>query len=162
MRRIYSPSGTGSPPLVRERPSDGAHYGLGQRITPTRAGKTWDLSAKHMRTQDHPRSCGKDRYNMSAAQAGQGSPPLVRERPRFRNKRRYCLRITPARAGKTWTTTRRTSASRDHPRSCGKDYVIDNKDIAKRGSPPLVRERLDDRDRVILGVGITPARAGKT
>ena len=47
--------------------------------------------------------------------------------------------ITPACAGKSWLTSRGSSAAQDHPRLCGeKDYLFElNKGFM--GSPPLVR-----------------------
>ena len=71
-----------------------------------------------------------------------GSPPLVRERLFSRNMTDCCMRITPARAGKT----------RNQFRICR--FPL--------GSPPLVRERLKQKQVAPTPSGITPARAGKT
>ena len=104
----------GSPPLVRERLEDAAVRTADKGITPARAGKT-PLSQGHDFTfQDHPRSKG------SALRT----------------------RITPARAGKTFFLYSRFLVRRDHPRSCGKDGITKAGFKNRRGSPPLVRERL--------------------
>ena len=50
----------------------------------------------------------------------------------------------------------------DHPRSCGKDRLLCHRRRWQTGSPPLVRERLFPFSGANEGIGITPARAGKT
>ena len=50
----------------------------------------------------------------------------------------------------------------DHPRVCGKDPKDGSKTVLRGGSPPRVRERLQEDRGVSLQVGITPACAGKT
>ena len=72
-------------------------------------------------------------------------------------------RITPARAGKTVCPPVEGTTAEDHPRSCGKDVCKPLLRSAKRGSPPLVRERPCCRFRRIHCPRIPPpARAGKT
>ena len=92
---------TGSPPRVRER-----HRGLGTRcqragITPACAGKTALAFRIRFGTQDHPRVCGKDSRNATSRAFCMGSPPRVRERPRFQRNDMMYRGITPACAGKT-------------------------------------------------------------
>ena len=91
----------GSPPLVRERPSDGAGEVIPFGITPARAGKTWCLSRMAQRCEDHPRSCGKDVDSARDIWRNLGSPPLVRERLILDCDNQHNVGITPARAGKT-------------------------------------------------------------
>ena len=50
----------------------------------------------------------------------------------------------------------------NHPRSCGKDLILGVRSVCSGGSPPLVRERRQNRYRRMPAHGITPARAGKT
>ena len=50
----------------------------------------------------------------------------------------------------------------DHPRSCGKDRMLETMRRNTTGSPPLVRERRNLRKPKVEKQGITPARAGKT
>ena len=113
-------------------------------------------------TWDHPRSCGKDGFNMLKETANLGSPPLVRERRH--ELRMLCTgrRITPARAGKTQSDRKGSGVFQDPPRSCGKDLSFDSGHVSLPGSPPLVRERLVDALGTVDRGGITPARAGKT
>ena len=86
----------------------------------------------------------------------------MRERLDENNSSLIPLRITPARAGKTNIWDSRLADSWDHPRSCGKDVKISSSGLKERGSPPLVRERLNDNEEWLSYHGITPARAGKT
>ena len=51
---------------------------------------------------------------------------------------------------------------RDHPRVCGKNNPCQTNFYQRRGSPPRVREKPFVVILVILGIGITPACAGKT
>ena len=152
----------GSPPLVRERPGDGVFFPASIRITPARAGKTGVKNRWSYSIQDHPRSCGKDVYANSFSWAHTGSPPLVRERLKIAV---YSLKgggITPARAGKTDEAPAVEAMNRDHPRSCGKDESVREKNPALKGSPPLVRERPSLARPMYVSSRITPARAGKT
>ena len=111
----------GSPPLVRERLEAGRRARKPGRITPARAGKTGKLHRRIRRSQDHPRSCGKDTADVLQFAFLPGSPPLVRER-RFGAKiRNSFMGITPARAGKTAMIIAFEASCKDHPRSCGKD-----------------------------------------
>ena len=70
--------------------------------------------------------------------------------------------ITPAYAGKTFPTAVRRHNSRDHPRVCGKDPNYGGNLDLNKGSPPRMRERLQNLYRDSNSAGITPAYAGKT
>ena len=86
----------------------------------------------------------------------------MRERPRPFSDSIFLLRITPARAGKTYRPNLEGAEVEDHPRSCGKDHLIRYLQVIHLGSPPLVRERLKKRPERDRNRRITPARAGKT
>ena len=152
----------GSPPLVRERLADASPYVAVFRITPARAGKTNKGTPGRWVRRDHPRSCGKDHGDSPAPCFVLGSPPLVRERPRFITIHGLRIGITPARAGKTKAWKTAGPRPWDHPRSCGKDQDAQADRRRHLGSPPLVRERLPQPDSPTMPTGITPARAGKT
>ena len=152
----------GSPPLVRERPFTFRFKYFVLGITPARAGKTAIVRPPLYKFKDHPRSCGKDPKSASSSGVTSGSPPLVRERPfTIKSKSRF-IRITPARAGKTFSLYRRIRHKQDHPRSCGKDLLAYSSYSSNPGSPPLVRERRPLQLDIVERLGITPARAGKT
>ena len=93
----------GSPPLVRERLFYNQNELAMSRITPARAGKTGCSLLPGIWPRDHPRSCGKDRLFAIAWYLATGSPPLVRERQAQALADKLNARITPARAGKTFS-----------------------------------------------------------
>ena len=70
--------------------------------------------------------------------------------------------ITPARAGRTLFLHFSGSGNRDHPRSRGKDIAAILSEFLIVGSPPLAREGLQWLERILMAIGITPARAGRT
>ena len=131
-------------------------------ITPARAGKTSLHFILIRSSRDHPRSYGKDRRPAELWTCVLGSPPLVRERQFDKAYKRFHIRITPARAGKTSTSSIHLWTSQDHPRSCGKDHRKISSSRHNLGSPPLVRERRQVHQLPTLHHRITPARAGKT
>ena len=90
---------TGSPPLVRERLQVRRRAVDVVGITPARARKTTFLPNWVKRTQDHPRSCGKDGGKALSMSWQWESPPLVRERRAAHRRQRNGNGITPARAG---------------------------------------------------------------
>ena len=92
---------SGSPPHVRERPAAQSHSAENQRITPACAGKTCAVWVVETTKQDHPRMCGKDRWQCRMQCPKGGSPPHVRERPGNRTTGIVSWGITPACAGKT-------------------------------------------------------------
>ena len=70
--------------------------------------------------------------------------------------------ITPACAGKTLLIKARTMAFWDHPRVCGKNSGTILFISSNQGSPPRVREKLQQFGLHIPSNRITPACAGKT
>ena len=152
----------GSPPLARERRRN--HYGnaYAYRITPACAGKTDKDMSELWQGKDHPRLRGKDVHFRPRSSASLGSPPLARERLDYGNGQENQGRITPACAGKTSDSPRTKKRSEDHPRLRGKDHENLQSPDGNKGSPPLARERLFEKQGTVSGSGITPACAGKT
>ena len=132
----------GSPPHVRERPTELRLLPGLVGITPACAGKTMDGRYKQRRGRDHPRMCGKDRWYYLAGTAQRGSPPHVRESQLVCCAGHGRIGITPACAGKTSDGRRRRGHRQDHPRMCGKDVSMRGCIPVNSGSPPHVRERL--------------------
>ena len=91
-----------------------------------------------------------------------GSPPLAREGRNNTRKNSNSTRITPARAGRTQFFRHFCFSFKDHPRSRGKDHSVVRQTTSLPGSPPLAREGHDPETRTGFGLGITPARAGRT
>ena len=152
----------GSPPLARERLRRSLSFLLLCGITPARAGKTRPHLPGRDHEEDHPRSRGKDICMMVDVMGIRGSPPLARERPDADCIMRGHPGITPARAGKTERPLFGHRPDGDHPRSRGKDKLLNRFNAHLQGSPPLARERLGGEIAVRPRTRITPARAGKT
>ncbi len=70
--------------------------------------------------KDHPRMCGKKVFCEALAAILSGSPPHVREKVDDWEKFIAAFGITPACAGKSWTTYTIMQEIEDHPRMCGK------------------------------------------
>ncbi len=152
----------GSPPLVRERPSDGAGEVIPFGITPARAGKTWCLSRMAQRCEGSPPLVRERRRLGPRYLAQPGSPPLVRERLILDCDNQHNVGNHPRSCGKDACVSIIACCMSDHPRSCGKDPSPFFASTIMPESPPLVRERLHLRIDAVLDGRITPARAGKT
>ena len=129
----------GSPPRVR-----GKHYLLRSayrlpRITPACAGKTGHGRAKSVRHADHPRACGENYFCAFKQSSVDGSPPRMRGKRKHRAIFRDAGRITPAHAGKTDTLLDIAGYAADHPRACGENDTLKDKNGRYLGSPPRVR-----------------------
>ena len=95
----------GSSPRVRGKLEVPVRVVDEDRLIPARAGKTYDAYAVALANGTHPRACGENARERSAARREKGSSPRVRGKrhPRGRHPRRDGL--IPARAGKTVTAT---------------------------------------------------------
>ena len=91
----------GSPPRVRGKPGERAHGTGSLRITPARAGKTNSGTPGAAVFKDHPRACGENLSGGGRRSAPFGSPPRVRGKHPLQLLNCPVFRITPARAGKT-------------------------------------------------------------
>ena len=91
----------GSPPRVREKRYYFNDSVVSTRITPACAGKTLQFLNVRVLLQDHPRVCGKNRFNRSKDFSILGSPPRVREKLGNSYQSNLVTGITPACAGKT-------------------------------------------------------------
>ena len=100
---------------------------------------------------------------MYGVQQGEvGSPPRMRGKLFFAQKRVDTHRITPADAGKTKRKPRHYVESKDHPRGCGENSDYVKNEVRKIGSPPRMRGKRDAVAALEGGKRITPADAGKT
>ena len=160
--RIHSPSRLGSPPRVREKPSNLIECRWSRGITPACAGKTYFKLMPESRAWDHPRVCGKNFVSWHRESLIAGSPPRVREKLVQTLAPILQSRITPACAGKTRVREQAARVLQDHPRVCGKNFFDHSIEQPAPGSPPRVREKHGFGGGLIRGSGITPACAGKT
>ena len=126
---------------MRERLACSKSSSRPSRITPAYAGKTQLLFTMIYGTEDHPRVCGKDGSVNREENVPVGSPPRMRERQIKLLLPERHIGITPAYAGKTNYRRNVEAGSRDHPRVCGKDVVVNLYENNAPGSPPRMRER---------------------
>ena len=132
-------SAMGSPPHMRGTVSSLTFMMPPFGITPAHAGNRRRLIYDMDRTTDHPRTCGEQFSDSVIPDIASGSPPHMRGtvyNPRYRS---FLNRITPAHAGNSVSSTLRGSRSRDHPRTCGEQFVLAGASRKPIGSPPHMR-----------------------
>ena len=152
----------GSPPRMRGKGGGQRHPLYKARITPAYAGKSKPHPYCRTVSWDHPRVCG-EKFGISCNPSlTGGSPPRMRGKVSMSSSFRALAGITPAYAGKSQGRACGASRPRDHPRVCGEKGRKAGAFKLAVGSPPRMRGKvLPDRGRVV-GVGITPAYAGKS
>ena len=172
----------GSSPHMRGKPAAYLRLRAHGRIIPAHAGQTGyhSTSARagpdHPRTcganspvertssvfVDHPRTCGANDVLFDRDHVSPGSSPHMRGKPLAFLPYRVLLRIIPAHAGQTATTSSIVAPSPDHPRTCGANvepYPLSNVII---GSSPHMRGKLHLHAARRQPVRIIPAHAGQT
>ncbi len=132
------------------------------KITPADAGKTCLSMPAAWAARDHPRGCGENTTSDRKTQCRAGSPPQVRGKLMQQSTVALDRRITPADAGKTWSSPPSPCARGDHPRGCGENQAFPLFWACPLGSPPRMRGKQSYIPYRFLGHGITPADAGKT
>ena len=152
----------GSPPRVRGKDIMARGNFNGAGITPARAGKSGTGSRCSGTHGDHPRACGEKMAACWVHTALLGSPPRVRGKEIEANRDAIAHRITPARAGKSRSTSYPQQRPRDHPRACGEKTLYDSAHLGPKGSPPRVRGKVIGSGLGPIPFRITPARAGKS
>ena len=131
-------------------------------ITPAYAGKTDSQPWEWWLLWDHPRVCGKNLRAQRFHLVVSGSPPRMREKRIVTVVQTLAPGITPAYAGKTFTSKMGNYTFRDHPRVCGKNQLPYSNFSFVKGSPPRMREKQRRYCKRWCWGGITPAYAGKT
>ena len=154
--------GLGSPPRVRGKPCTRGGISCSKRITPACAGKTLSHLLAGRVKEDHPRVCGENISSFMLMPPQAGSPPRVRGKRVIVAVLLCAPRITPACAGKTNHGHWPLASLEDHPRVCGENLRIRDRQTGQRGSPPRVRGKRVGRLPFFLLRRITPACAGKT
>ena len=118
-------------------------------------------SSGFFRRWDHPRVCGEKPFVTGRSTVLMGSPPRMRGKGCCTHLVIFVDGITPAYAGKSCPFLRRTSPRRDHPRACGEKCSFSLHGSPWSGSPPRMRGKVGSFQVVDVGLGITPAYAGK-
>ena len=75
-----------------------------RRITPAYAGKRKTLVLLLAMSEDHPRLCGEKPQTVAQRRSDRGSPPPMRGKAKCMKHEPHIRRITPAYAGKSYTT----------------------------------------------------------
>ena len=132
----------GSPPPMRGKATLYIDQLATFRITPAYAGKSSRYGLFCAENKDHPRLCGEKRHFALLWLPVVGSPPPMRGKAKTGDCDRIEGRITPAYAGKSFSSFVVYIITQDHPRLCGEKY--------KKLQPKR------------YAVWITPAYAGKS
>ncbi len=93
--------------------------GLGLGSSPLTRGAPVVASTRSISRSDHPRSRGEHCWMRSESLICRGSSPLTRGARPLGDRLTTAMRIIPAHAGSTPSTTTTTSTDGDHPRSRG-------------------------------------------
>ena len=113
----------GSPPRMRGKLFEGVSLLYVPRITPADAGKTHAGWGDNLFDKDHPRGCGENCLHLNSPTTILGSPPRMRGKPESTALIALLTGITPADAGKTRRSGRRSAKQGDHPRGCGENRM---------------------------------------
>lgn len=109
-----------------------------------------------------PRTCGEKSLLLGSSGSMGESPPHMR------GKARHCAAvhgyrgITPAHAGKSFTSFYHCTTFWDHPRTCGEKLIPPLLGFGLTGSPPHMRGKERGSTSRQRRKGITPAHAGKS
>ncbi len=88
-------------------------------ITPAYAGKSSRSQNSRLERRDHPRLCGEKTIPLLCRRSTEGSPPPMRGKVDSMYEVGFQSRITPAYAGKSFTSLLSSTVPEDHPRLCG-------------------------------------------
>ena len=106
---VVSP-GPKSPPHMRGKGGVFGLEGFVRGITPAYAGKSLQSGYRRHRSRDHPRVCGEKLAIMPPMTTYIGSPPRMRGKASSSAAPSRLAGITPAHAGKRWSTKPKTAS----------------------------------------------------
>ena len=153
---------SGSPPRVRGKAGLVQIVGRLRRITPACAGKSTCMAQSLKPREHHPRVCGEKVGPVGCVSGWLGSPPRMRGKAPSLAVLGACIGITPAYAGKSCPAVYGNRLAQDHPRVCGEKCRNPIIAQAEGGSPPRMRGKVPCVLFFGVGIGITPAYAGKS
>ena len=152
----------GSSPHTRGARSWLLLLGLAPRIIPAYAGSTDDVDSLDDADLDHPRIRGEHYGHTSVLRDDVGSSPHTRGAPAQMSARPNGLRIIPAYAGSTGSTSSGAGLRKDHPRIRGEHALTSDCSCVGSGSSPHTRGARSPAPQGSLATGIIPAYAGST
>ena len=112
-------------PRMRGKELNTVLFIVSDGITPAYAGKRSVFGLCAFQVRDHPRVCGEKARTLIVQNEPQGSPPRMRGKEHYAGLDYDPIRITPAYAGKRWSSTSRRQSNEDHPRVCGEKVQPD-------------------------------------
>ncbi len=155
--RVFEP---GSSPRVRGT-GRGVGYRAGAaRIIPAGAGNSATSALREESDPDHPRGCGEQAAQQPDQPGAAGSSPRVRGTVSHAGADVTLQRIIPAGAGNSRVRDECACAVADHPRGCGEQKRLEQRDLNRRGSSPRVRGTVGGDMSVRVRRRIIPAGAG--
>ena len=137
--RMGSRTVNGSSPLTRGKPRRRQPVPELCGLIPAHAGKTHRRRNAGRLATAHPRSRGENGAGRGESRRCAGSSPLTRGKRRRQSRRRLAAGLIPAHAGKTESSTPRSTRSWAHPRSRGENHYEYAKPENVKGSSPLTR-----------------------
>ena len=153
---------TGSSPLTRGKPIEGALNPSVGRLIPAHAGKTENGGKAWNKATAHPRSRGENSAGPPSPARSRGSSPLTRGKRRLWALPSLAFRLIPAHAGKTSDQRSDSDGRQAHPRSRGENSWLSSTVANVGGSSPLTRGKRTVIKNQGLFDGLIPAHAGKT
>ena len=151
----------GSPPHTRGKLIEAWGFQYKTGITPAYAGKIAGKTAESCEETDHPRIRGENIMAEQGEAYRAGSPPHTRGKSHFSAWAQWRSWITPAYAGKIWSTWNGAAIQADHPRIRGENLAIYRRLRILKGSPPHTRGKSSASSGWSTSSWITPAYAGK-
>ena len=155
-------SPSGSSPRMRGKRRQHRDVGRAHRIIPAHAGQTWLASSRCGRPTDHPRACGANPGMGSQTSRRCGSSPRMRGKLGNHGAVDGRIRIIPAHAGQTATSTCTSTRRTDHPRACGANKTETTSIPEIDGSSPRMRGKPGESQTTSKTRRIIPAHAGQT
>ena len=135
---------TGSPPRMRGKGFAHSVINSDFGITPAYAGKSKHYAPTCRLRRDHPRVCGEKHKRPCACLYSGGSPPRMRGKVHRVHQELCRVGITPAYAGKSFTSVFTSLEVQDHPRVCGEKRTNLSTSPVIIGSPPRMRGKADE------------------
>ena len=153
----------GSPPHMRGMPARTAFFCSSIGSPPRMRGKSSLPQTETCRCGAPPRMRGTVLLCViPVGMPPHGSPPRVRGKGGRVTFTLILSGSTPAYAGKRSVTKPRRTKRTDHPRPCGEKLSTKDFIAPPSGSPPRMREKVEDKVREYKAQRITPAYAGKS